>query len=91
MGRRKRYPFCTDLNTRSLKFIYYNGRPASTTPADPTMPTPPVPPPNQPTPQDLAAPQAHIGQQLLNWLHFRPEFAGKPEEDVEAHLLYTND
>ena len=27
----------------------------------------------------------------LNWFHFRPEFAGKPEEDVEAHLLRTND
>ena len=27
----------------------------------------------------------------LNWSHFKPEFAGKPEEDVEAHLLRTND
>ena len=27
----------------------------------------------------------------LNWLHFKPEFVGKPDEDVEAHLLRTND
>ena len=26
----------------------------------------------------------------LNWSHFKPEFSGKPE-DVEAHLLRTND
>ena len=27
----------------------------------------------------------------LNWSHFKPEFTGKPDEDVEAHLLGTND
>ena len=27
----------------------------------------------------------------LNWSHFKPYFSGKPEEDVEAHLLRTND
>ena len=27
----------------------------------------------------------------LNWSHFKPEFAGKPDEDVEAHLLRAND
>ena len=27
----------------------------------------------------------------MNWLHFKPEFLGKPDEDVEAHLLRTND
>ena len=27
----------------------------------------------------------------LNWSHFKPEFAGKPDEDAEAHLLRTND
>ena len=26
----------------------------------------------------------------MNWLHFKPEFSGKPDEDVEAHLLRTN-
>ena len=30
-------------------------------------------------------------QQQLNWSYFKPEFAGKPEEDLEAHLLRTND
>ena len=56
--------------------------------ADPVMPAPQVLPPNQPTPQ---APKAPVGQEPLNWLYFRPEFAGKSEEDVEAHLLHTND
>ena len=27
----------------------------------------------------------------MNWLHFKPEFSSKPDEDVEAHLLRTND
>ena len=27
----------------------------------------------------------------LNWSYFKPEFSGKPEEDVEAYLLRTND
>ena len=27
----------------------------------------------------------------LNWSNFKPEFSGKPEEDAEAHLLYSND
>ena len=27
----------------------------------------------------------------LNWSYFKPEFSGKPEEDVEKHLLRTND
>ena len=26
----------------------------------------------------------------LNWSYFKAEFSGKPEEDVEAHLLRTN-
>ena len=28
---------------------------------------------------------------MINWCHFKPEFAGKSEEDAEAHLLRTND
>ena len=37
-------------------------------------------------------PQQVIQQQLhMNWSHFKPEFSGKPDEDVEAHLLRTND
>ena len=27
----------------------------------------------------------------LNWSHFKPKYAGKLEEDTEAHLLRTND
>ena len=27
----------------------------------------------------------------MNCSHFKPEYAGKPEEDVEAHLIRTND
>ena len=27
----------------------------------------------------------------MNWSHFKPEYSGKPEEDVEAHLLRMND
>ena len=27
----------------------------------------------------------------LNWSHFKPEYAGKPDEDAEAYLLRTND
>ena len=27
----------------------------------------------------------------MNWSHFKPEFSGKPDEDVEVHLLRTND
>ena len=28
---------------------------------------------------------------MINWCHFKPEFAGKPDKDAEAHLLHTND
>ena len=43
----------------------------------------PQPVPNQPAP--------HIHQFINNWSHFKPEFAGRPEEDVEAHLLHATD
>ena len=45
---------------------------------------PALPAPNQPAVQVPAA-------QQINWSHFRSDFTGKPEEDVEAHLLHTND
>ena len=38
-------------------------------------------------------PQPQAGQQVqmcMNWSHFKPKYSGKPE-DVEAHLLRTND
>ena len=34
----------------------------------------------------LGAPQ----RPQLNWSHFKPKYAGKPEEDAEAHLLRMN-
>ena len=35
----------------------------------------------------------HNQQQHLhiNWLNFKPEFSGKPEEDAEAQLLHSSD
>ena len=44
-------------------------------PVPPTQTAPPVKP--GPVPQ-------------LNWSHFKLKFTGKPDEDVEAHLLGTN-
>ena len=46
---------------------------------DPPPPQPVLPQPGQ---------QVHMH---MNWSHFKPEYSGKPEEDVEAHLLRTND
>ena len=49
------------------------------------------PPPHNPfLPNAPVAPGTPQRPQL-NWSHFKPEFAGKPEEDLEAHLLRTND
>ena len=36
-------------------------------------------------------PSILMANNQLNWSHFRPEFSGKPKEDVEAHLLRTED
>ena len=37
-------------------------------------------------------PQAPLAQMpQLHWSYFKPEFSGKPEEDVITHLLRTND
>ena len=46
-----------------------------------------------PNPAQPPAPPVHVSNQMpqLNWSYFKPEFSGKPEEDVEAHLLRTND
>ena len=46
------------------------------------------------SPVQLPAPPAQHNQPaqpLLNWSHFKPEFSGKSEDDVEVHLLRTND
>ena len=47
----------------------------------PVPPAYPIVPPSQPI-QPAPMPQ-------LNSLHFKPEFPGKPNGDVEAHLLRT--
>ena len=45
------------------------------------------------TPQVQAPAAQQPGQQVvhLNWSYFKPEFSGKPDENAEVHLLYTND
>ena len=43
---------------------------------------------HNPLPEQPPMPMAN---NQLNRSHFKPDFSGKPEEDVEAHLLRTND
>ena len=58
----------------------------------PQVPQQPVKPVQQPIVPDQPVPaQAIQHMPQLNCLHFKAEFAGKPEEDAEAHLLRTND
>ena len=52
---------------------------------------PPKPAPNWPQPLLCQPTPQIIHQQMVNWRNFKPECAGKPEEDVEVHLLHTND
>ena len=42
-----------------------------------------------PVPSAQPIQPVHVPQ--FNWLHFKPEFAGKPDEDAKAHLLRMND
>ena len=54
----------------------------------------PAPHREDPAPQPPQQPLQPPDQQIhlhMNWSHFKPEYSGKPEEDVEAHLLRTND
>ena len=57
----------------------------------------PAPMPAQPVPQLIPAQLAPAGvipvPQIIyqNWIGKKPEFSGKPEEDVESHLLSTRD
>ena len=57
---------------------------------------PPNNPYNPPPPHNPFLPNAPIAPGVtkrpqLNWSHFKPKYAGKPEEDAEAHLLRMND
>ena len=45
--------------------------------------------PIQPAPAGIVVPAPQIIYQ--NWIGKKPEFSGKPEEDVESHLLSTRD
>ena len=50
--------------------------------------------PQQVAPQGPQQPPTvpqNVQQTILNWAHFKPEFAGRPAEDAEAHLPDTND
>ena len=65
------------------------GPPAPQPPLVIPLGVPPVPPVQMP-----ASPRQQIQTALmphLNWSHFKPKFTGKTDEDVEAHLLRTND
>ena len=53
------------------------------------MQPPQQPAPVQPVPVGPVAPVPYIFYQ--NWIGKRPEFSGKPEEDVESYLLSTRD
>ena len=49
---------------------------------------------NQQQNQQQQQNQDPVGQQQdlhINWSNIKPEFSGKPDEDVEAHLLCSND
>ena len=68
--------------------------PAHLNPQQPALanlagPFAPVPNLLQPFPYQ-PAPQI-IHQQMINWSYFKPEFAGRPEQDAVVHLLHTND
>ena len=61
-------------------------------PAVPAQPAHPVQPPVEPAQPDQLASQAQpVYLPPLNCSHFKPEFAGKSEDDAETHLLHTND
>ena len=75
-------------------------RPPAPQPPQVVPPVPPVQLPTPPTqltvpPTQLRAPSLQPIQPTpmpqLNWSCFKPQFTGKPDEDVEAHLLRTSD
>ena len=53
------------------------------------MQLPQQPVPVQPVPTGMIMPAPQVVYQ--NWMEKKPEFSGKPEEDVESHLLSTRD
>ena len=61
------------------------------------LPVPPVQPPAPPAqpavpPAQPVVPPVQLGPMpQLNWSHLKPEYAGKPDDDMEVHPLRTND
>ena len=46
---------------------------------------------NQPLQQQIQDPAGQQQHLHIKWSNFKPEFSGKPDEDVEAHSLHSND
>ena len=66
--------------------------PAPPGPPAPQAPAPQLPPLQLPVPPIEPIPTQPIQHMpQLNWSHFKPQFAGKPDEDAEAQLLRKND
>ena len=65
--------------------------PSAVPPAPPMQPPAPPTQPAAPPVQPAAPPVQPGSMPQLNWSHFKPEFAGKPDEDAEVHPLLTND
>ena len=61
--------------------------PAQPSPVGPVVPAQPAP--VQPVSVGLVVPAPQVLYQ--NWIGKKPEFSGKPEEDMESHLLSTRD
>ena len=60
-------------------------QPASTQPGPLGLVVPAQPAPAQPVPAGPVAPAPQVFYQ--NWIGKKPEFLGKPEEDMESNLL----
>ena len=50
-----------------------------------------VPNQNQPPFNPFLSIAPELPRPQLNWSHFKPEYAGKPDKDLKAHLLGLND
>ena len=59
--------------------------------ADPPVPPPALANPAPVDPKEPAENQPGNTPTSTKLVTFKPEFAGRPEEDAEAHLLHTND
>ena len=51
----------------------------------PLAPQPPTQPVQPPIPQAQPIQPVHVPQ--LYWSHFKPEFAGKPDEYMQKHII----